>query len=58
MQADSAPSSSNVNARGKVRMEWFYIEALVALVIGLGIVWWTTRALRAGKAEDDDGPAA
>jgi hypothetical protein len=39
-------------------MEWFYIEALVALVIGLGIVWWTTRALRAGKAEDDDGPAA
>ena len=33
-------------------MEWFFIEAGVALVIGLAIVWWTTRALR--RDDDDD----
>ncbi|MEO8848702.1 MAG: hypothetical protein ABI440_08770 [Casimicrobiaceae bacterium] len=33
-------------------MEWFYIESLVALVIGLGIVWWTTRPLRRNAKED------
>jgi hypothetical protein len=38
-------------------MEWFFIEAAVALVIGLGIVWWTTSALRSDKrrAADEDG---
>ena len=34
-------------------MEWFFIEAFVALVIGLGIVWWTTRALRRDSQERD-----
>ena len=33
-------------------MEWFFIEAGVALVIGIAIVWWTTRALR--RDDDDD----
>ena len=22
-------------------MEWFFIEALVALAVGIAIVWWT-----------------
>lgn len=22
-------------------MEWFFIEALVALAVAIGIVWWT-----------------
>ena len=35
-------------------MEWFFIEAGVALVIGIAIVWWTTRALRRGDDDDDD----
>ncbi len=33
-------------------MEWFFIEAGVALVVGIVIVWWTTRGLRRG--DDDD----
>jgi hypothetical protein len=36
-------------------MEWFYIEAGVALVIAVGIVWWTTRAVRRGERDDDRG---
>jgi nitrogen fixation-related uncharacterized protein len=35
-------------------MEWFFIEAGVALVIGIAIVWWTTRALRRDDDDDDD----
>jgi hypothetical protein len=35
-------------------MTWIFIEAAVALVIGLGIVWWTTRALR--RRDRDDEP--
>jgi hypothetical protein len=35
-------------------MEWFFIEAGVALVIGIAIVWWTTRALRRDDGDDDN----
>lgn len=36
-------------------MEWFLLESLVALLIAVGIVWWTMRprkplARRAGEA--------
>jgi len=27
-------------------MEWFFIEALVALAIGIAIVWWTMAPLK------------
>ena len=36
-------------------MEWFFIEAGVALVIGIAIVWWTTHALRRDDGDDDKG---
>jgi hypothetical protein len=35
-------------------MTWLFIEALLALANGLGIVWWTTRAMR--KRDRDDEP--
>lgn len=35
-------------------MEWFFIETGVVLVIALGVVWWTTRALRSNDRDDDD----
>ena len=34
-------------------MEWFFIEAGVALVIAIAIVWWTTRSLRSDDHDDD-----
>jgi hypothetical protein len=34
-------------------MTWIFIEAATALVIGLGIVWWTTRALRRRDRDDE-----
>jgi hypothetical protein len=33
-------------------MEWIILEALVALVLGLGIVWWTMSDAR--KRERDE----
>lgn len=27
-------------------MEWIYLESLVALLIAVGIVWWTMAPLR------------
>jgi hypothetical protein len=33
-------------------MEWLFIEALVALLLGLGIVWWTTGGLRKRRREE------
>jgi hypothetical protein len=39
-------------------MEWFIIEALVALAVGVAIVWWTMapqkRKARAGDAQSGD----
>ncbi len=34
-------------------MEWLFIEALVALLLGLGIVWWTTGGLRKRRRQGD-----
>ena len=34
-------------------MEWFLIEALVALLIAIGIVWWTMSARKGDKPEKD-----
>jgi len=40
-------------------MEWIFLEALIALVIGVAIVWWTMSARRpdrrdvGGKAPTD-----
>ena len=33
-------------------MEWFFIEALVALAVAIGIVWWTMapQKKRGGKS--------
>jgi len=36
-------------------MEWLYIEALVALALGLGIVWWTMAPLRKRRNDKDAG---
>jgi hypothetical protein len=40
-------------------MEWLFIEALAALLLGLGIVWWTTAGMRKrrrkGEPERSDG---
>ena len=34
-------------------MEWFFIEALTALVIAIGIVWWTMAPARKLPPEVD-----
>jgi hypothetical protein len=43
-------------------MEWFFIEALVALALAVAIVWWTMapakklpRERSTGVAPDEDG---
>ena len=56
-------TTSNDNSasawRWRPAMEWLFIEALAALLLGLGIVWWTTGGLRKrrpkGEPEDTDG---
>ncbi len=37
-------------------MEWFFIEALVALAVGIAIVWWTMAPLK--KSSRDAKPGA
>jgi hypothetical protein len=37
-------------------MEWFFIEALVALAVGIAIVWWTMAPLK--KPPRDAKPGA
>jgi len=37
----------------KSAMEWILLEALVALVIGVGIVWWTMAPSRRKRRGDD-----
>jgi hypothetical protein len=34
-------------------MEWIFLEMLVALVIGIAIVWWTMAPSRRKRAERD-----
>ena len=36
-------------------MGWILLEALVALLIAVGIVWWTMRGRRKEPARDDRG---
>jgi hypothetical protein len=36
-------------------MEWIVLEAFVALVIGVGIVWWTMGARKKTPADKSDG---
>jgi hypothetical protein len=38
--------------KGEV-MGWILLEALVALLIAVGIVWWTMRGRRKEPARDD-----
>jgi uncharacterized membrane protein YqiK len=33
-------------------MEWFFIEALVALLIAIFIVWWTMSARRKPSSDE------
>jgi hypothetical protein len=36
-------------------MEWIFLEAFVALMIAVGIVWWTASARRRdGRRKQDD----
>jgi hypothetical protein len=37
-------------------MEWFFIEGLVALAVGVAIVWWTMAPLK--KPPRDEKPGA
>jgi hypothetical protein len=37
-------------------MEWIYLEAAIALVLLIAIVWWTMAARH--KPDRDDKPAA
>ena len=34
-------------------MEWIILEALVALVLGIGIVWWTMSPARRREREEE-----
>ena len=38
-------------------MVWFFLETLVALVLAVGIVWWTMGP-RKRKPREDDGRCA
>jgi len=35
-------------------MEWIFLEALIALALGVGIVWWTMSARRPDRDRVDD----
>ena len=39
-------------------MEWFIIEALVALAVGIAIVWWTMAPQKKSPHGRDDKTAA
>jgi hypothetical protein len=34
-------------------MEWIFLEALFALVVGVAIVWWTMSARRPDRDHED-----
>jgi hypothetical protein len=38
-------------------MEWFFIEALVALVLAVAIVWWTMAPTKKSPHERKGGAA-
>jgi hypothetical protein len=35
-------------------MEWFLFESLIALLVLIGIVWWTMRSPRPARGESHD----
>jgi hypothetical protein len=39
-------------------MEWFFIEALVALALAVAIVWWTMAPARKLPREREPGAAS
>jgi hypothetical protein len=52
--AIAAPTKAhgrNTQGRGEV-MGWILLEALVALLIAIGIVWWTMRGRRKEPARN------
>jgi hypothetical protein len=47
------------DAPGKVdAMEWFFIEALVALAVAIGIVWWTMAPQKKRDGKSGAAPKA
>jgi len=55
--ASNAPAAAISRERRRRTMEWIYLEALIALLLFVGIVWWTMGARRKPDAEaprDDD----
>jgi len=49
----SAAATTARTTERKSAMEWILLEALVALVIGVGIVWWTMAPSRRKRRGDD-----
>jgi len=39
-------------------MEWFFIEALVALAVAIGIVWWTMAPQKKRDKKSSAAPKA
>jgi hypothetical protein len=48
----SAPAATASARRKRKDMEWILLEALVALLVGIAIVWWTMAARRKPPRDD------
>jgi hypothetical protein len=44
---------SGTNRRKGAAMEWIILEALVAVVLGAGILWWTMSPARKREREEE-----
>jgi hypothetical protein len=42
-RAATAAAQASARPNDGIAMEWVILESLLALVIGVGIVWWTMR---------------
>lgn len=60
---ETSASAANANASDRRRcngatMEWIILEALVALALGLAIVWWTLSPARRRERDNEQRGAA
>jgi hypothetical protein len=59
--AATAATASNAAKRaggrltGRRRMEWIFLESLLALALAIGIVWWTLGPKARKRPPDDPG---
>jgi hypothetical protein len=52
-QPATSTAAKASDARTRVDMGWIFLEALVALALAVGIVWWTMKPAKRRVPEED-----